>query len=554
MAHTFEGLQDDVGSHRALALELHRSDHHQRALDECDRALAFSCSDKDRLLTLVLKAQVHLEFPDDKRNHSMQALKQIDNAFELRNSAFPITSALTEQDRDMFFEAWRAHAEIEVELEKYDSAVASYDQAAKVAPYVGPYILRSIVEVLYRKNDYGAILARINGTKQDIRKRFLGWYGDQQHACYQEAAKKSGKSDLDTLVRNYEEAITSLDRSKSSGELRYRLATFYRRVRGDNEASKSKLAQILDSDTCKNAFGNDSVWALVEARFNYAEIIHTQFACSTDLAYKATLLDELKALPKKSLGQSFGIDVEYSSNTSVILARMVRKIGPAKDFYDIVQKIFQVCFEGLTDATTANDGSSLRLFARLLALMGLQRDACIALSSVFYSLDPSKEPATTKKQTEATQLSSEADTEVKVTASAEEIPYPEIQASSSHVEEKTTPKYDHCDYYVVCDGCDAEFTSWEKGPFYLCAICASCDLCPSCRDKRIAQNNGAPNDSWRTFCDFDHEYIKGPVEGWKGIKDGVLIIGEEKLPFQEWLRALKEERWVKAWEDYWRGA
>ena len=48
-------------------------------------------------------------------------------------------------------------------------------------------------------------------------------------------------------------------------------------------------------------------------------------------------------------------------------------------------------------------------------------------------------------------------------------------------------------------------------------------------------------------------YVKAPVDGWRGVKNGVIRIGEEEIEFKEWLRSLKEERWPKAWENFWKG-
>jgi hypothetical protein len=56
---------------------------------------------------------------------------------------------------------------------------------------------------------------------------------------------------------------------------------------------------------------------------------------------------------------------------------------------------------------------------------------------------------------------------------------------------------------------------------------------------------------WNTFCGENHHYIKGPMKDWKGIKMGVIQIGEQKLEVKEWRRQMKEERWSKAWERYW---
>jgi hypothetical protein len=65
-------------------------------------------------------------------------------------------------------------------------------------------------------------------------------------------------------------------------------------------------------------------------------------------------------------------------------------------------------------------------------------------------------------------------------------------------------------------------------------------------------NAGAKNDWWRTYCGKNHTYVKAPVEGWKGVKNGVMRIGTERIPFRDWLQELKDEKWPGAWNSFWR--
>ena len=57
---------------------------------------------------------------------------------------------------------------------------------------------------------------------------------------------------------------------------------------------------------------------------------------------------------------------------------------------------------------------------------------------------------------------------------------------------------------------------------------------------------------WKEFCGADHEYMFGPIEGWRGVKDEKIRIGNEEEEFRSWLEGLKG-RWVSRWEDFWRG-
>lgn len=109
---------------------------------------------------------------------------------------------------------------------------------------------------------------------------------------------------------------------------------------------------------------------------------------------------------------------------------------------------------------------------------------------------------------------------------------------------------------ITCDGeCDGSFSSWDE-PLYLCILCPNTDLCRKCHRKRLAQNAGEPNLYWRSYCGKNHQYLKGPMKGWKGVKNGRMRIEDEEgnledVGFKEWLRGLKEERWVEAWEMFW---
>lgn len=68
---------------------------------------------------------------------------------------------------------------------------------------------------------------------------------------------------------------------------------------------------------------------------------------------------------------------------------------------------------------------------------------------------------------------------------------------------------------------------------------------------RQRANNSGKLDHWREFCGKDHTYIKAPVDGWKGVRNGVMRIGDERIDFKEWLRGLRDERWPRAWEEFW---
>ena len=92
--------------------------------------------------------------------------------------------------------------------------------------------------------------------------------------------------------------------------------------------------------------------------------------------------------------------------------------------------------------------------------------------------------------------------------------------------------------------------SWTQ-PFYYCLVCPSCDLCGDCHSKRLKQTAGEIGKPWLSFCGANHRYIKGLMKDWKGIKNGIIRIGDEEIAVKDWLRGLKEERWQNAWKTFW---
>ncbi|KAI9704629.1 MAG: hypothetical protein M1820_005377 [Bogoriella megaspora] len=623
---TFGLTVDDFKFHRALAAIYRMEQHHQLAAEECENALTFDSSNNDRFRALHLRATCGLTVREtDTEGRSTKHLEQahsfIVEAFTMIDSTF--AKPYSSEDRDFLFDCWFTRAEIEAKLDLCEEAVRSFDESASLLPWTQAYILDEIFSILEEQKDWKGIITRLGETKTEYQRIFLAQNISDGTRRIQRAAKEVGEEGISTVTRLYNQAIEYYDRNKRSGAIRLRLAYFYRNVIRDSLAAKDVLIELLDSDACKTFRGDgDDMFSLVYARFYYAEILYEDFVSSHQPSHKAALLTELKNLPEKQLGKSLALDFEQSSNTAIMLARMLRKLGTAQDYYDTMQSTFDICYRGLTDATSNNDEASLRLFAKLLALVGLQRDAEIAYSAQFYKLDggedskdlskiqdavndaflptdsrnqpltdaepaTSGEPRHSSSTAQSTPEPKSGTTDIDV---SDELLTPNAASDpsiNSDIPSKDTasPNFkansklslygdlNHSTYY--CDNCEIGFTNWSS-PFYLCAICASCDLCEVCYEKRKAMDKGEPNDSWREYCGVNHTYIKGPVEGWRGIKTGVMRIervklkdrktegerGEdieegkselEEIKFVEWLKELKERRWVEVWEKWWLG-
>ncbi|KAI9684627.1 MAG: hypothetical protein M1820_010873 [Bogoriella megaspora] len=575
-------VTDSFKFHQALGWALGNNEFYQAAIGECDLALKCTLSEQDHFKVWVFRGEAGLCLPDAETDVFKQAHADILEGFSRLAIAFP--EPLSDADKSLLWEGWNTRAESELKLGLYSEAIKSYEEIGKLAPEARAYILDVTTSTLERQGDFSGIITKVKEASREDRVAFFAYYGVAGHTRVQKAVSISASEAKADLLREYQELIAYLDRTKCGGSMRLRLAYFHREVLEDNAGAMTLVSEILDGDVCKHPSGSDDMDALIYARFCYSELVYEEFVSSFELSSKKKLMEGLEKLPERRLGKAFGLELERSSQTATILARLTRKMGPSEKYYNVMQETFMICYNGLSDATLNNDSDSLRLLARLLLLAGLERDARIAVSAQFSRLEDDAsvgymsededdnehrdiaieghdnerdgtEATTgdTKGEIEArdaTQLSdlltrNESSSQTQTTANLKK------EATST---EATTTLEDLSGEEITCDGCRTSFQNWTTSPIYLCAMCASCDLCPSCREKRIAQTNGASNWTWREYCGPNHEYIMGPVEGWQGIKNGVMTIGGEKVEFREWLRQVKEERWVDVWREFWKGA
>lgn len=129
------------------------------------------------------------------------------------------------------------------------------------------------------------------------------------------------------------------------------------------------------------------------------------------------------------------------------------------------------------------------------------------------------------------------------------------QAAEEDNDPLPTNEGDLIEETLYCSGqCDLNlsFRAWKGRSMYLCLTCYDTLLCEECYQKRLAYDSGAEVAAGITFCGKGHKHIKGPLEGWAGIKDGTIMIeGEQDVAFDSWLSELKEVKWKEAWEKFW---
>lgn len=231
-------------------------------------------------------------------------------------------------------------------------------------------------------------------------------------------------------------------------------------------------------------------------------------------------------------------DELQESQVGMLKAYMHRVLGPSREYQQSMETLFSVCVAGLEDGVSYNDGPSLRLLTKVLSsLPGLERDACISYTAQFSILD--------------------RDLRHGINVGAENDTSPSEKHASWDGNEDLT-KIDY-----PCDGCGRKQSRWESVQ-YMCLVCPNLDLCAACYAKEKESHNRVPqatnpdengvweDELWHPFCDSTHSYIKGPMKHWKGVRGGMIRIGDKEETVKNWLQGLKEVRWKQAWENFWR--
>ena len=330
--------------------------------------------------------------------------------------------------------------------------------------------------------------------------------------------------------------------------VKFMLANLYREQVSDEKKAAELYRQIV-KQMVRNLDNYDITCIVQSAQGYLAEMIFSAFRNEPDPVRKGSLLQEMKDLPIPPTEVRISFDALAESSINTMLALMYRRMGPVVEYQAALQRSFHACLLGLRDDVRWNDMSMLRLLAKVLACVpGLERDALIALSCQ-YSQITNESKQDTKPGDEGsitTGLTTQtADDRI---ATAPDKPEPPGSDDSNE---------DLGEGWVFCIGeCKVQrWKSWTESQ-YLCLFCRSCDLCSSCYDKRMEQNSGKPSTHWRPYCGLNHKYLRGPIVGWKGIKDGIIRIekdnGEVEIQsFSDWLRTLENERWPAAWKEFW---
>ncbi|KAI9698896.1 MAG: hypothetical protein M1820_007317 [Bogoriella megaspora] len=558
IAKTFDVEMDSM-AHFAVGLLLEHSEHYEEALLEIETGLSLRHNNADRSQVLVLRAEV---------------LRQLERYEEARVS---ISEALAFSDlpKSLQAKALYTRGRIEDSLDLIEDSVRTYEESRLVDPSTAlpGDILKEEIDLLERK-DANDLISTLQAWTPLERLTSMTWLYDEDdgavHETFRKAAIRAQKFDF--LLEAYNEAIELLDPLDSAAPIQYQLALAYWLIQRDASASRETLNIVLDSKSYGFLYAltnEDPIYLLSQAINLMSDVLWEQFWSNGDALQKEQLLIDTKALLQRPLARALSTQRSDVVHHTVTIAKMTRKVGRSRDFQDELQKAFSICYDALDDNVGWNDADNLENLAEVLLTVGaitLEREARIAISARFSNLDPEIADDASTHDDGGSSESSESSEDSGSDEDSDESeknqkggkqPQPKRDDPTNGAVEPKSPtdQYDTIDDTIMCDGtCDpqVEFEpGWQTAPMYRCISCYDCNLCQSCHDvKQQLDREKAPKSMYH-FCGPNHKYIKAPIEGWKGIKDGVMYIGDEETPFKEWLQDLKDTKWKQVWETFW---
>ncbi|KAF5679594.1 hypothetical protein FHETE_759 [Fusarium heterosporum] len=430
--------------------------------------------------------------------------------------------------------------------------------------------------------------------------------GEERHATFCDIASETGEQEF--IVTFYEEAISFLDNLDASTPLLIDLSLIYHEVCLDPEMSLKALDRIFDARA--NAFrfpilGGTALWMMPRACDGMANVQLELFRRSRDPIYKAERISSLSSVMQRP----FALDVprssaSYTASQRVVLAYMYMVMGPVSKFQETIQSLLYDCFAGLSDSVGWNDAIYFWVLAQTLALMSkalkgdekLRRYARIVGSAILSRLtkveeetpgvvddgkDETGDSGTPEADTpEADDQDKEPVEEAdKVRDTQEEDHKTDAQAyDQEHVraaddqgqDDTSGDEYDPGpppddegdlqdpdDALYSCGGfCypARPFKWWGNRSAYLYVTYASGMICEDCQAEYDAIESGERTFKGRYFWGLGQDKLKLPIEGWRGIKNGILRVdGEEPISVESFLDKLQNEVCKDAWDRLWAG-
>ncbi|EEU37966.1 uncharacterized protein NECHADRAFT_84310 [Fusarium vanettenii 77-13-4] len=561
-------IKPDAGAHRAVSQVLFEKDYLRPAEKICRTALEL-CNPRDHEW---YRASCVLSYILLYQKKKKEAYDVIDTAVaELRANEVPphlkriVHTACAKAQKKMGYlgPALKSYA---------DAKSADPDGITPAEDLVGE------LKVLDRKRDKTeyiqvlkswSLLERITWLASNYEDE-----GEERHSIFCDIACETGEQEF--MVKFYEEVTGFLDNLDAGTPLRLDLALVYFEVCRDPKKALKTLDEVFDSHATGFLFPITAVtatWMIQRAVDTMVNVQVELFRKSRDPIYKAERLNSLAGLMQRP----FSLDVPrisafYTSRQRVGLAYMYMVMGPVAKFQEVLQSLLDDSFAGLSDSVGWNDGLYLWMLAQALAILSralgndekLRRYARIVGSGLFSRLskgDNDEEKEVREQAIDGDSRKKQVDSEGK--QEAVDDGGADMDSDDSDDSEMGDPPEDEGDLlgsdeaWYGCGGfCNPSrtFRWWGGRSAYFYVTFATGIICEECQAEYETIQRGEGTFKGRYFYGIGHDHLKLPVEGWRGVRDGVLTLeGEEPITVTDFIKKLQTEVCEDAWGRLWEG-
>ncbi|KAG9234277.1 hypothetical protein BJ875DRAFT_441415 [Amylocarpus encephaloides] len=488
MANVFPNIEKNDCSNRANGVFLKEITAFREALEYFDQSLSLAEDNLSRFHTSSVTANTLYE-----PGNIVEALAVANSALALalEKAVIPLDGSAPNTYYKSLYQVYYVVGNCLSATVDKDGAIKAFTkmrEAVKDADHDiddgenGVYSLSKIIDFLAEQEGWSCLTSEICSWTQSEFSNLM--------------AADSGKSKSVIVFRKcYQDAIDAEDLDEEySILLRYRLAYACWYVFDDEDSAWELLQEVLGNSEPGAAAGETRA----KARQLTMDIISSKFQTT-------------------------------STNW---LAGAYLVVGQQKEAKEILNEAFHICIDALKDSVGSNDNCALVLLARILFFAGLEMGDRISLSNVFSITDHYNGGE------EGVNNENDNNTSVEVETSTLQKGYQQSLSDTPSGEDASKSQDLDGSVKIIYSGYPIESPRrfWvPNDPLYMCVVCSNTFLCQACYEKRITQNQGQKSEYWKKVCGKDHKYLKGPIEDWGGVKNGVLKIGEEKLLFAHWL-------------------
>ncbi|GKZ38993.1 hypothetical protein AbraIFM66950_011622 [Aspergillus brasiliensis] len=453
------------------------------------------------------------------------------------------------------------------------------------------YFLTILVEIFAEQEDYMAIINTVEQQMSRQADAFMpAWLMSRSRQTNKDdwlrrAAVATGNVEI--VVRIYDRAITYWAYQGLFHEtcvMLSELAIIYRQDCHAIRMAEDIFNRILDAMMNDENLQVDSrlLSIIITERF---DIYYYRFSKNKTPAIRQPLCFAAADLIS-NVRIADVIESSAKANALITLAKMFLEMNHKRRAFELADQAFKLCIADLDDWVDNNDMSAFRTLAKVLHWLKLEKDAGIAASLVFdrananavqvsedeylnslstaffdrdapkpavdgwmgLKVDPSSQAAASAvqpreplspqsvKSTCTCHCSSDGTNESPLTAvtTPDSMPNPDELLEIDESNGSTLQCMGPCN--------KPKLTKWDLDApqWIMCLDCPSTDYCNDCDKSRTGLRHSRDKGLWSKVCWGRHTMIAQPIKGWKGVKDGVIRVGDSSRGVRDWLMDVRE--------------